>query len=231
MEQFAVCAKNEEKVTEICEIAEVMGFRHAPQSPDFAISVGGDGTFLIAERQLPGIPKLLVRDSLICYKCHDEPLDEMLDIIRRGDWQIKEMMKLRGCSGNWSHLATNEIVVRNVDPRHALRFHLHVDGDPIDDLLIGDGILCCTPFGSTGYYRSITGDTISEGVGLAFNNLTEDRESQKLPPDSRITLDIVRGRAHLTADNASDMAVIKKDERIHIQRSTDHRARLVGHVH
>jgi NAD+ kinase len=229
METFAVTAKNEEKAREVRDTARPFGFDYAPDSPDFVVSVGGDGTFLISERRRPGVPKLLVRDSLICYKCHDEPLEEMLQIIREGGWRIVEMMKLRGRAQDWSALAVNEIVVRNVDPRHALRFHLTIDGEPVGETLIGDGIIVSTPFGSTGYYRSVARETFSEGIGVAFNNLTEPREPLNLGEDAEIALDIVRGTAHLSADNHPDVAQYGEGTRVVVRKASGETARLVGH--
>ena len=229
METFAVSAKNEEKVQEVKETARPLGFVHEPESPDFVVSVGGDGTFLIAERKMPGIPKLLVRDSLICYKCHDEPLEEMFHIIREGRWRIVEMMKLRGEAQDWSALAVNEIVVRNVDPRHALRFHLTIDGERVGETLIGDGIIVSTPFGSTGYYRSVARETFSEGIGVGFNNVTEPRAPLSPGEDAEIALEIVRGTAHLSADNHPNVAECGEGTRVRVGRARNEKARLVGH--
>jgi NAD+ kinase len=229
METFAVTAKNEEKAQEVKDTARPFGFDHVPDSPDFVVSVGGDGTFLISERRRPGVPKLLVRDSLVCYKCHDEPLEEMLQIIRDDRWRIVEMMKLRGRAQDWSPLAVNEVVVRNVDPRHALRFRLSIDGERIGETLIGDGIIVATPFGSTGYYRSVTQETFSEGIGVAFNNLTERRDPLSLGEDAVVALEIVRGTAHLSADNHPDVAEVREGTRVGVGREPDEKARLVGH--
>mgnify|MGYP006301697115 CR=1 FL=1 len=229
MESFAVTAKNEEKAQEVKDTARPLGFVHDPESPDFIVSVGGDGTFLISERKMPGVPKLLVRDSLICYKCHDEPLEEMLQIIREGGWRIVEMMKLRGRAQDWSALAVNEIVVRNVDPRHALRFHLKIDGERVGETLIGDGIIVSTPFGSTGYYRSVARETFSEGIGVAFNNLTEHRDPLNLGEEAEIALEIIRGTAHLSADNHPDVAEFGAGTRVRVGREPGEKARLVGH--
>jgi len=43
--------------------------------------------------------------------------------------------------------------------------------------LIGDGALLATPFGSTGYYESISGGTFTTGYGLAFNSVHRPRDT------------------------------------------------------
>jgi hypothetical protein len=66
---FAIHAKREQKAEAVKTKVEDHGFLYQPTSPDFIITVGGDGTLLQAERCYPSIPKLPVRDSLRCYRC------------------------------------------------------------------------------------------------------------------------------------------------------------------
>lgn len=228
MERYAVFAKNPDKTERVHRIASSKGFIRDDESPDFIISLGGDGTFLIAERKMPGVPKLLVRDSLICFKCHDESLEEMLDMMNAGRTSIVDLPKLRARTGNKNRTAVNDIVVRNRDPRHALRFRLLVDGEPVDDVLIGDGIIVATPFGSTGYYRSVTRSRLQNGIGVAFNNLTKSREPLHLDDDGRIEMTIVRSQATLSSDNHPDVDMLEEGDTV-VVSAADEVARMVGH--
>ena len=228
MEKYAVFAKNPEKTDKVHRIATSEGFAHDEENPDFIISLGGDGTFLIAERKMPGVPKLLVRDSLICFKCHDESLEEMLDMMNAGRTKIVELPKLQARTGDETRAAVNDIVVRNRDPRHALRFRLSVDGEPVDDVLIGDGIIVATPFGSTGYYRSVTRSRLEDGIGVAFNNLTTRREPLHLDADARIKMTIVRSQATLSSDNHPDVDILEEGDTI-VVSAADEVARMLGH--
>jgi NAD+ kinase len=230
METFAVFARRHGKVDEVRRVAESMGFRYDPADPDVVISVGGDGTFLYAERQTPGVPKLLVRDSLVCYKCHNEPLDQVLQLIREGDFRLMESPKLRVRCGAWKHLAANDVVVRNSDPRHALRFRLARDKREAGDTLIGDGIVAATPFGSTGYFRSVSRHTVAGGFGVAFNNLTEPREPLQLGVDTTVHIEIVRGTARVAVDNHDDTKRAGRGASVEIGVAEDHRVRLMGHT-
>lgn len=45
--------------------------------------------------------------------------------------------------------------------------------------VIGDGALVATPFGSSGYYRSITGGTIETGICVAFNNIHKPADAPR----------------------------------------------------
>ena len=228
MERYGVFAKNPEKTDKVHRTASSKGFVHDEENPDFIISLGGDGTFLIAEREMPGVPKLLVRDSLICFKCHDESLEEMLDMMQEGRGQIVTLPKLKASANGGSRTAVNDVVVRNRDPRRALRFRLSVDGEPVDDVLIGDGVIVATPFGSTGYYRSVTRSRLQEGIGVAFNNLTTGKKPLHLDGDARIEMTIVRSQATLSSDNHPDVDMLEEGDTV-VVSAADEVARMVGH--
>ncbi len=228
LKTFSICAKNREEVGPVRRRAESAGLVYDEDAPDFMFSLGGDGTFLIAERRYPGIPKLLVRDSRICFKCHDEPLEQMLGTIAGGEARIREIMKLQYRCRDVHALAVNDVVVRNRDPRHALRFRLRINGEELGGVLIGDGIVAATPFGSTGYYSSVTGDTFERGIGLAFNNLTEQREALILEEDAEVELTVVRSDARVAADNRPELLEIGEGDVVRVT-GADEVARLVGH--
>ncbi|MBD3239384.1 MAG: hypothetical protein GF331_02275 [Chitinivibrionales bacterium] len=229
LRSFDVYAKSADTVPEVRSLIRSKGFEHRPGSPDFIVTVGGDGTYLRAESRFPGVPKILVRDSLICFKCHNEPLSEMLDLIRADRALIVEAPKLQAGIGSEWIVGTNDVVVRNVDPRHALRFRLSVAGAPIDGTLIGDGIVVATPFGSTGYYRSVSGDTFTEGIGIAYNNLSHPHAADHVRSDVAIELTVVRGMAHVAVDNNERLRTAEPGTVVTV-RKADAVARFVGHI-
>ena len=229
MNRFCITAKNREKQAEARDIAERLGFVYDETDPAFVISLGGDGTYLICEYQRPGIPKLLVRDSLICAKCHDEPLPEMLELIMKDEYRLVDMMKLEAISETIRKLAVNDIVVRNADQRHALRFSLDIGGVEMMETLIGDGIVAATPFGATGYYRSVTRSTFSSGFAVGFNNPTNPGKPICLQADTQLTITIQRSDACLTADNQPDIQTLHAGDKLTI-RVAENTARRVGHT-
>ncbi len=228
MEAFCVLGKNQDRVHEIREIAQSMGFNHDEEKPDFIISLGGDGMLLVSERQFPGIPKLPVRDSLIGFKCHDEPLQELLDMVKAGESRIVETMKLEAVFDDLRLLATNDVVVRNRDQRHALRFEVRLDGEQVNGLFIGDGLVVATPFGSTGYYHSVTRDTFEEGIGVGFNNITNEQRPLRFAESVKVQLEVVRGEAYLAADNHPDMKVLTEGASVSVSKSGEV-ARFISH--
>jgi len=70
--------------------------------------------------------------------------------------------------------ALNEISLHHASPTLATVFvpRIRDRGETVGfERVVGDGILVATPFGSTGYYRSITGGQFTDGLGVAFNNV------------------------------------------------------------
>lgn len=193
-------------VKNIKSFVEGFGFAVVEKDPDVIISYGGDGTLLAGERLYSGIPKLPIRDSLVCKKCpeHDEKV--LLEKLKNNQLTLKEYKKIETTFLYQTFTALNDFVIRNVQPIHAIRFQ--VTGS--SDLLIGDGIVLSTPFGSTGYFKSITGQTFEKGWGLAFNNTTEKISPLFLKEEETVTFKLVRGAATLSFDNNPD--IFKIDE-------------------
>jgi len=228
METFWVLGKNQDRVYEVRKIAQSMGFKYDAEKPDFIISIGGDGMLLVSERQFPAIPKLPVRDSFVGFKCHDEPLHELLDMVKTGESCIVRAMKLEAVFDDLRLLAMNDVVMRNRDQRHALRFEVRVDGKQVNGLFIGDGVVVSTPFGSTGYYQSVTRDTFDEGIGVGFNNVTEEQRPLHLAENAKVQMEVVRGEAHLAVDNHPDMRVLGEGASVSVSKSTEI-ARVISH--
>ncbi|OGE29516.1 hypothetical protein A2867_00925 [Candidatus Daviesbacteria bacterium RIFCSPHIGHO2_01_FULL_40_11] len=193
-------------------------------NPDVVISYGGDGSLLASERLYPGIPKLPIRDSLVCKKCptHDEKV--LLQSLLKGKLNLKEYKKLETTFFYKTFTALNDFVIRNATPMHAIRFKVTSKashpapagaGSISNQVLIGDGIVLSTPFGSTGYFKSITGQTFKKGWGLCFNNTTEKIPPVFLTDEDMVTFKLVRGSATLSFDNNPD--IFKVDEGSELQ--------------
>jgi NAD kinase len=191
------------------------------------ISYGGDGTFLWAERTYPGIPKALFRYSKVCKKCHDLPINHALELIKKKKYKIISHRKLEARVDKTRLLGTNDIVIRNALPTHALRFTIKVNGKKINGEFIGDGIVVATSFGSTAYFHSITQKTFKKGIGIAFNNTTTHHSPIFLPEHAKIELQVTRREAFAVADNEPRMIVLTPGKKITITVSRQ-KANLVS---
>ncbi len=226
MKTFSVFARTANRARIIRRLAEAVEFQYKEENPDFIITFGGDGTYLFSEYLHPGTPKLIVQDSLTCSKCCNDSLPDALEKMSLGETEVVEVMKLEVEIDQRRITAVNDITVRNQDPRHALRFTLSVNGDSSEDVLIGDGVVVATPFGSTGYYASVTGESFKTGMGVGFNNLTKRRKPILLERGGHLDVQVVRRDAHVCGDNRPDLCELHEGERMQICAS-DQVARLI----
>lgn len=185
------------------KVVKNVGLEITQSNPDVVNSFGGDGTLLSAERAYPGIPKLPIRNSVVCKKCSRHQDEIIFKKLMDDQLKLTEYKKLETEVLNEKFYALNDFVVRNSDPTHTIRFK--VNGGK---LLIGDGIVVSTPFGSTGYFKSITGTSFAKGFGVAFNNTTEKIDPLNLGDGDIVTFKLTRGKATLSFDNSPDILTI-----------------------
>jgi len=217
MLKFHIVAKNKKNANAIKDTAVRLGMQPAKKS-EFIISVGGDGTFLKAERDYPSIPKLLIRDSNVCQKCNNLEYDQVFMAVVGEEYSIVKHTKLEIYLNKKFYYAVNDFAIRNTLPTHAIRFVVSVDESEYPGM-IGDGVVVATPFGSTGYFYSITRKTFKKGIGLAFNNITVPVKHRILKKESVIKIRLVRHDAHLSADNDPKVLTFKEKDTVTIKAS------------
>jgi len=203
----------------VSRLVKNSGFTLVKSSPDFVISYGGDGTLMQAEHKFPGTPKIILKGSPICKRCLSNSNEEILKRVTRGNFKVENLVKLEVGTGTKNLTAINDVIVHNKDPRHAIRYRLWINNELIGNEIIGDGVVIATPFGSTGYYRSITDSFFELGIGVAFNNSTEQSDHMVIREDSRIKIKIVRGPAVVFADNQETGANLETNHEVMITRS------------
>ena len=194
--------------------------------PEFVFVLGGDGTLMRAEHQFPSIPKLFLRDSRIAKLAGPHTNEEILKAFFENRYDVVEYAKLDVEVCGQKATALNDIVMHNANPRHAIRYSVKIDGKVRYEHVIGDGVVCATPLGSTGYYRSITDSSIEVGIGLAFNNSTEQTDHIVLRDTSVVEIEILRGPAFCYVDNQEDSFELTNGDIVTIQKS-DSTAQLI----
>lgn len=195
--KVAVIARHDEE--EVKSALRKAGLKLS-RTPDAVISYGGDGTLLFAEKKFPGVPKAVIKDSHVCNKCkyNKSELEDIIARLKKNEFSTVRVRKLQ-CGGL---LAMNEFQLHNADPTRAVRFSVNINGETKANI-IGDGAIICTPFGSTGYYKSAGGKPFKSGIGFVLNNPhNSGRWAAVLPEDSEITINVERGPALLCHDNA-----------------------------
>lgn len=210
---------------DIENLVKQFGLKIVAKNPDVIISYGGDGTLLSSEREYPGIPKLPIRNSQFCHKCPSHEDKILIQSLLEHKLKLKEYKKLHTNIYGKDLYALNDFIIRNEHPVHAIRFKMHHYINP--QLLVGDGIVVSTPFGSTGYFKSVTGETFTDGFAVAFNNLTEKSGPIYIDQDgidkqdnfTYIEFELVRGKAGLTVDNNPEIFHIPEGTRLKFRLS------------
>lgn len=205
---------------DIRSLVEQAGFEVVTENPDVVLTYGGDGTLLASERQFPEISKLPIRDSKVCKKCSDHETDHLLQLLKNNQIPLTQQTKLETSFEGNTMTALNDIVIRNKSAYHAIRFYLYKnDTKTPDQLVIGDGIVASTPFGSTGYYQSITKKTFDHNYQIVFNNIVGDFPPVEFAKADEIKLQIVRGPAELTSDNNPETIELVEGNEVRIKVS------------
>lgn len=212
---------------DIEELVTSLGFEIVTANPDVVISYGGDGTLLSAERLYPGLPKLPIRNSQVCKKCSIHDDKSVLTNSIEGRLELKEYRKLTTTILYKVFHALNDFVIRNSDPTHTIRFRVTssmsssdlIGGSINKQLLIGDGIVVATSFGSTGYFKSIARQILKTGFGVAFNNTTQNFPPLILKQEDSVNFQLIRGKAVLSFDNNPDIFTIDEGSQISFKLS------------
>ena len=195
-------------------------FTIVSKNPDVVVSYGGDGTLMESEYRYPGVPKLYLRNSRIGKLGHHKDNAAIIDHLAKGEYVISEHIKLEVSKSKKTLTGLNDIVVHNKDPRHAIRYTVSLNGDLMGGEIIGDGVVLATPLGSTGYYRSITDSYFESGIGLAFNNSTEQSDHIVLGENRVVTIEITRGPAVCYADNQKKFLELKEGDAVRVEKSS-----------
>lgn len=223
MKKIHLIGKNPENIENLKKELEDNNFLYCEESPDLVISYGGDGMFLIAERIYPGIPKLLIRDSIKGNNCHGISLKEALKNFNERKFKVEEIKKIKAThKGRFEFrelIGINDIVIRNSLPTEAIRFRYRINNAEWGEVLIGDGLVISTPYGSKkgAYFYSIEQKSFNEGLGVAFNNVTERKQSILLKEEDVIEIEITRGVGVLVSDNNRDFIALESGDKIKVK--------------
>ncbi|OGG07257.1 hypothetical protein A2872_01475 [Candidatus Gottesmanbacteria bacterium RIFCSPHIGHO2_01_FULL_42_12] len=200
---------------EVENLVKSFGIEVVRDNPEVVIAFGGDGTILGAERDWPDIPKLALKNSKNCHLCAPLPNEKMLELLSENKLTVKEYMKLEATVGDRKMTALNDVIIAHKHPNMAIRFA--VDGG---SEFVGDGLIFATPFGSTGYFYSVTKTMFDKGIGLAFNNIhILDIREQIYAEDAKIKILLTRGPAVLAVDNDPNLLSLPDSSEILVKKS------------
>ncbi len=137
------------------------------QNSDFLISLGGDGTLLGIGRRTAKFNKPILGinlGTLGFLTAEDKTYAEAaIDRVLHGEYKLEKRMMLtcsiaHGQERQEGILALNDICITR-DLYKILEFHVYVN-DEFVDALLADGVVICTPTGSTAYNLSAGGPVL-----------------------------------------------------------------------
>lgn len=222
--KIAVTGKDAKDVKGLKNNLKRYGYNVVEKNPDIVISFGGDGSFLFSEHKYPGIPKLVTRNKSICNKCVNGEFTELMKKISDKKYKISEFPKLRAIIKKRNRkihlLAASDVIIRNVEQFHAIRFNLFADSRQINNEMVGDGIVVANSHGSTGYFYSISKRSFKSGIGVALNN-TMTKENYYIFKNSKIRFILTRDPAGVSVDNHRKIVKLEPGDSVEITLSNE----------
>ena len=154
-------------VSEQIELSSIESFEAHHFVAELAISRGGDGTFLNTVEKLgrANIPILGVNTGRLGFLAEVNPLQaqHIMQQLLAGPYHLKELsllqVEVEGHQMEVYPYALNEVAVLKHDNSSLIEVQTRVDHSLMNNCL-ADGLILCTPTGSTGYSLSTGGPVI-----------------------------------------------------------------------
>jgi NAD+ kinase len=134
---------------------------------DLAVVLGGDGTMLRAFKRFLGtqVPVIGVNFGRVGFLA-SIGADELEDGVARvfaGDYTVVELASLEAESGGERWTAVNDVVATSAQLGRMVELAWAIGGEDLG-VLPCDGVICCTPSGSTAYNLSNGGPVLVWGL-------------------------------------------------------------------
>lgn len=134
---------------------------------EVVVALGGDGTMLRALRATLGTPTPVfgIRFGRVGFltSAEAEDLDDALGRLFGGEFHVLELCTLAARLSDASHAVVNDVVVTSSEPGRMVDLGWEIGGEHLGDQPC-DGMICCTPTGSTAYNLSNGGPVMMWGL-------------------------------------------------------------------
>jgi NAD+ kinase len=152
---------------EACARAAGVEVVAAEQDADLVIALGGDGTMLRALRATlgTGTPVFGVKFGRVGFltSVDGDRLEEALEQVFSGNYRVVDLATLRARMGSGAEAAVNDVVVTSSEPGRMVELGWEIGGEDLG-VQPCDGMICCTPSGSTAYNLSNGGPVMVWGL-------------------------------------------------------------------
>lgn len=140
-----------------------LSYSEAPNGCDAVLAIGGDGTFLRANRLALecDLPLLGINLGTVGFLSEVEwdQINAAFRALAEGRYTIEERMLLEARVGEKCFHALNDIVLNRGGYARLIGMNVSMEGERLDPY-IGDGLIISTPTGSTGYSLSAGGPIV-----------------------------------------------------------------------
>ena len=212
-----------------CDFLNFDGFGEDKPFKDyeFVITLGGDGTVLYAARNcveydVPVFPVNLGQFGFMSSVQQNEWQQCLEDFLSgKAPWQTRSMIKaslIRDNKTIGEHLALNDIVISAKHTARTVAMDVFFDSDHLCKLK-SDGVIICTPTGSTAYSASAGGpivDPVLDALVMTpINSFSLSSRPIVLRPDGILTINIQPCRTkeiRMLPDGQEPVALMEGDK-------------------
>ena len=201
-----------EACARLAKKAKRLGIAVTDGDADAVVVLGGDGTFLRAAHEYPGVPLLGLNLGGLGYlsSVGQRNFDAAIESLAAGRYQIsrRRMIEVGG-----RFAALNDIVITREMSGHSTRLDLEADGRLVTRYM-ADGLIFATPTGSTAYSLAAGGPVLMPDSG---NIVVTPMNPHALGVRPLVVRDSVRFRVTArsrTAGNAMKIGVYADGENV-----------------
>lgn len=206
-------------------------FKAAQCSADLVVSMGGDGTFLNTVGLLCGkaIPILGVNTGRLGFLADVTPddIETAMVCVARGEYEVQQRalieVSIEGEDLTLHPYALNEVALLKHDNSSLIEINTLVDGQLLTNYL-ADGLIVCTPTGSTGYSLSVGGPVLeAQSATLCVSPVAPHSLTLRpivLRDDVHIEMSVrSRSGSFLLAIDGRNQS-LPENTRVHLRRAT-----------
>jgi len=230
MDQRGVSVLLSSEIRQELNLRQYKQFPDTDETIDFALSVGGDGTFLTTAAMVGeyNIPILGINLGHLGFlsEVQTQDVDTILEDLVKGNYSIEQRSLLRITSSEGGNLASldalNEIAVMKYGLSSAISIDCSVNGEHLTRYT-ADGLIMSTPTGSTAYNLSVGGPIMvpqARGIILtpiAIHSLTV--RPLVIPDDWKIDLNIKSRTGSYLVSIDGRSQILSDTVTLHIEKS------------
>lgn len=178
------------------DLLKLEGKPLAELDADIIVTVGGDGTILMALEHTER-PILGVNAGGVGFLSEVEPkyVGSAIERVLKGDYKVEERQRVSAWLGDQRLPdAANEVTLQTAKIAKLIKFQVAINGEVVDTLS-GDGVIVATATGSTGYSLSVGGPVLHPAVkGIVISPIAPFRLAARpivIPYESEVKVSLV----------------------------------------